>query len=54
MRLVNQKSGRGKDYKNLLRLPDSSLAVGKVPNLSTDLEYRFTGLEPPSDNVRRL
>ena len=54
MRRVDQKSGWGKDFINLLTLPDLSLAVVAVSNLTTDLEYRFLGLEPPLGKVRRL
>ena len=54
MRRVDQKSGRGKHHINLLTLPDLSLAVVAVSNLTTDLEYRFSGLEPPLGKVRRL
>ena len=51
---VDQKSGWSKDYINLLTLPNLSLAVVAVSNLTTDLEYRFSGLEPPLGKVRRL
>ena len=54
MRRVGQKSRWGKDFINLLTLPDLSLAVVAVSNLTTDLEYRFSGLEPPLGKVRRL
>ena len=54
MRRVDQKSGWGKDYINLLTLPDLSLAVVAVSNLTKDLEYRFLGLEPPLGKVTRL
>ena len=54
MRRDDQKSGWGKDYINLFTLPDLSLAVVAVSNLTTDVEYRFLGLEPPLGKVRRL
>ena len=55
MRRVDQKkSGWSKDYINLLTLPDLSLAVVAVSNLTRDQEYRFSGLEPPLSKVKRL
>ena len=51
---VNQKSGWGEDYINLFTLPDLSLAVVAVSYLGKDIEYRFSGLEPPLSKVRRL
>lgn len=54
MRRVYQKSGWSKDFINLLTLPDLSLAVVAVSNLTRDQEYRFSGLEPPLSKVRRL
>ena len=52
MRRVDQKSGWSKDFINLLTLPDLSLAVVAFLNLNTDLEYQFSGLEPPLGKVR--
>ena len=54
MRRVEQKSGWSKDYVYVLTLPDSSLAVVAASNLTKNLEYRFSGLEPPLGKVRRL
>ena len=54
MRRVDQKSGWSKGYINLPTLPNLSLAVVVVSNLTTDLEYRFSGLEPPLGKVGRL
>ena len=51
---VDQKNGWSKDYINVLTLPDLSLAVVAVSNLTTNLEYRFSGLEHPLGKVRRL
>ena len=51
---VDQKNGWSKDYINVLTLPDLSLAVVAVSYLGKDIEYRFSGLEPPLSKVRRL
>ena len=54
MSRVDQKSGWSKDYINLLTPPDLSLAVVAVSNLTTDIEYQLSDLEPPLGKVRRL